>query len=185
MNKIRFGVIALSCVIALGCARQEDPADQAAMAAAAGDASVAAEPRPPAVIPKATIAPVNVRITLSPAAKARLESAKEEISIAAVYAGDPMESTMGQAGPSGMIDLGKNTQLLPGEGSVVFEEDVIDPKRLALTEGEVQLTINVTTAKKSGTENFLACPFYWDTLEAAGKETVEINCKLTSEVTSN
>ena len=91
---------------------------------------------------------------------------------------------MSQAGSSGMIDLGKNSQILPGEGAVIFEEDVIDPARLALTEGEVQLTINVTSSKTSGAKNFLACPFYWDTLANAGSGTVDIHCSVIGEAAS-
>lgn len=181
MNTTKFSLIALTCLIALGCARQE--VDDDVVGAAPAVEAPATQP-PQVDIPAATIASVNVRITLSAAAKARLESEKEEISVAATYAGDPKEGAIAQAGPSGMIELGKITKLLSDEGSVVFEKDVIDEKRLALTEGEVQLTINVTTAKKSGSENFLACPFYWDTLEAASKETIDINCELISETNS-
>lgn len=177
MKKQNIGAIALTCMIVLGCARQEAPVEDTGAPAAETTATARVE----APIPAATIAPVNVRITLSPAAKARLEKAKEQISVTATYAGDPKESALAQAGPSGMLDLGKNTQLLPGEGTTVFEEDVIDKKRLALIDGEVQLTVNVTSAKSSVPENLLACPFYWDTLAAAGEGPVEIHCSLISE----
>ena len=180
MNQLKFASIAFACLIAFGCARQEAPDANGA----GPEAEVAAQATPQVEIPAATIAPVNVQITLSPAAKAGLESAKEEISVAATYSGDPKESAIALAGPSGMIDLGKNTQLLSTEGTVVFNQDVIDEKRLAQTEGEVQLTINVTSAKKSGPENLLACPFYWETLAEAGKETVKIHCTLISEAGS-
>lgn len=184
MKKYRIGIIAITCLIAAGCARQEAPDEDVAPSSIETPAGPPAQAPTGPSIPAATIAPVNVRITLSPLAKAGLEAAQEGISVAATYAGDPKASAAAQAGPSGMIDLGKNTQQLSGEGAVVFEDDVIDKNRLALIDGEVQLTINVISAKKSTPENLLACPFYWDTLANAGKGTVQIHCTLVTESAS-
>lgn len=185
MKKYSIGIIAITCLIVAGCARQETPdEDVAPVVIETPTTGPVAQTPVGTSIPAATIAAVNVRITLSALAKTRLEAAQEAISVTGTYAGDPKASATAQAGPSGMIDLGKNTQQLAGEGSVVFEDDVIDKNRLALIDGEVQMTINVTSAKKSTPENLLACPFYWDTLANASKEPVQIHCTLATESAS-
>lgn len=178
MNTLQTLFGTLIFITVLGCARQETP-DEATGQADTGSARLEKSTDP--VIPAATISPVNVRIALSPLAKDRLAAETTLILIEATYSGDPKESAVALAGPSGMIDLGKNTKTLAGEGTVVFEQDVIDQALLDKTDGEVQLTINVTSEKTSAAENFLACPFYWETLAEAGRETVEIECSVIGE----
>lgn len=182
MNK-NLLVTSLLAVLAIsGCARREEaePEDAAASQATGANSHEEIEKQAPA----ATIAPVNVQVALTPAAEAALKSKSEKVLVVATYSGDPRasEQAQKQADASGTIKLGENKQVIDGAGSVTFQDDVIDKSRLALTFGEVQLTINVTSSKNATPENLLACPFYWETLAEASKQVVKIECKAMSEV---
>ena len=170
----------ISLGLAAGCARQETTEIQEEQQASSDAAAEVME----AAVPRATIAPVTVSVTLTPQAEAALKSASEAISVVATYSGDPKASEQAQklADTSGMIKLGENRQALNGAGSVIFQDDVIDKSKLDYTLGEVQFTINVTSSMTSSQTNLLACPFYWETLANASKQPVQIACKAMSEV---
>lgn len=181
MNKNLLAASLLAILTLAGCARREEPEPQTPPQAAAPVSEAEVEK----LVPKATIAPVNVQITLSPKAQTLLASKSEKVMVLATYAGDPRATEQAQkmADPqSGMIKLGENKQTLDGAGSVVFQDDVIDKTRLDSIVGEVQLTINVTSAKAAASENLLACPFYWKTLAEASKEHIQIACTTFAEV---
>jgi len=183
MNNKTLPLVFLATIAIAGCARREEAEPAAASEQVAPVAASEAEAEK--LVPKATIAPVNAEISLSPKAQALLKSKSEKVLVVATYAGDPRASEHAQkmADPqSGMIKLGENKQMLDGAGSVVFEDDVIDKTRLDSIVGEVQLTINVTSAKTASSENLLACPFYWKTLAEAGKEQIKIACTTFDEV---
>lgn len=181
MNKAYF-LISLLLVTQIGCSRREET-----LPAATDQPTVEhlTEIETEKLVPKATIAPVNIRVALSPAAQALLNSRSEKVLITATYSGDPMSTERAQkmADPvSGMIKLGEAQKTLDGPGSLVFEEDVIDKSRLDSIVGEIQLTLNVTSTKTMGTENLLACPFYWKPLAEASKENILIECTTFQEV---
>lgn len=183
MNKNLLITSFLAFLAVSGCARREETepaADAATSQAAKANTRQEIEKQAPA----ATIAPVNVQVTLTPAAEAALRSKSEKVMVVAAYSGDPRASEQAQklADASGTIKLGENKQLIDGAGSLTFQDDVIDKSRLGFTFGEVQVTINVTSSKSSTPENLLACPFYWETLAEASKQTVKIDCKAMSEV---
>lgn len=180
MNKKTFTALLIAALAASGCARREEEPETPATENPAPTSEAEAEK----LVPKATIAPVNVQVTLSPQAEAALKSKAEKVLVVATYSGDPSASEQAQkmADASGMIKLGENKQTIDGAGSVTFQDDVIDKSRLDYIVGEVQLTINVTSAKTSAPENLLACPFYWKTLAEASQEKVLITCKALAEV---
>jgi hypothetical protein len=181
MNKNLLAASLLASLTLAGCARREEPQPEAPVQAAAPATEAEAEK----LVPKATIAPVSVQVTLSPQAQALLQSKSEKVMVLATYAGDPRATEQAQkmADPvSGMIKLGENKQLLDGAGSATFQDDVIDKARLDAIVGEVQLTINVTSSKTSSSENLLACPFYWKTMAEATKEHIQIACTTFAEV---
>ena len=183
MNKKILTLALLATIAFPGCARREEAEPEAATERVAPAAASEAEAEK--LVPKATIAPVYAEITLSPQAETLLKSKGEKVLVTATYAGDPRASEQAQkmADPvSGMIKLGENTQTLDGAGKVVFEDDVIDKAKLDAIVGEVQLTINVTSAKTAASQNLLACPFYWKTLAEAGREQVKIACTTFDEV---
>lgn len=183
MNKTTLALALLATVAIAGCARQEEAEPAAATESAAPAPTSQAEAEK--LVPKATIAPVTVEITLSPQAQALLKSKGEKVAATATYSGDPRASEQAQKmvdPQSGMIKLGENKQMLDGAGSVVFQDDVIDKSRTDAILGEVQLTINVTSAKTASSENLLACPFYWKTLAEASQERIQIACTTFAEV---
>lgn len=179
MNKNLAATSLLMILAAAGCARREEAEPEVEASTAAANTEAEAEKQ----VPVATIAPVTVQVTLSPQAEAALKAKSEKVLIVATYSGDPKASEQAQkmADTSGTIKLGENKQTLDGSGSVTFQDDVIDKSRLDYTIGEVQLTLNVTSAKNSGSANLLACPFYWETLADAAKQKVQISCKALSE----
>jgi len=188
MNKSLIAISLLAILAVTGCARREeaDADPQAATDAPAAESSAELEKiKAESKVPKATIAPVNVEITLSSQAQALLKAKGEKVAAVATYSGDPSASEQAQKmvdPQSGMIKLGENKQTLDGAGSVVFQDDVIDKSRTNAIVGEVQLTINVTSAKTATSENLLACPFYWKTLAEASQERIQIACTTFAEV---
>lgn len=184
MNKNLLITSLFTAIVISGCARREEaePAAGAETAPLAASASTREEIEKQA--PAATIAPVNVQVSLTSAAEAAIKSKSEKVMVVAAYSGDPRSTEQAQklADTSGTIKLGENKQLIDGAGSLTFQDDVIDKSRLGLTFGEVQVTINVTSSKTATPENLLACPFYWETLAEASKQTVKIECKAMSEV---
>lgn len=179
MNKNSISIFLLILLAATGCARREEANPEAAIGAKTSEAELESE----TLLPVATIAPVTVQVTLSPEAKALLTSKSEKMLVVATYSGDPKISEQAQkmADASGVIKLGDNTLNLDSSGSVTFQDDVIDKTKLDYIVGEVQLTINVTSTKNSAQENLLSCPFYWETLADASKNTVKINCEPLSD----
>ncbi|MGB3394178.1 MAG: hypothetical protein WA956_06540 [Stenotrophomonas sp.] len=166
-----------------GCARREE-AEASAEATITEVATKSTQEEIERQVPAATIAPVTVRISLSPQARSALKSKSEKVLVMATYFGDPRSTEQARklADASGTIKLGENKQTIDGSDSVTFQEDVIDKSRLGFTLGEVQLTINVTSSKTATPENLLACPFYWETLAEASRQPVNVECKAISEV---
>ena len=182
MNKHTLTATLIAMLTLAGCARREETEPEPAATEQAPEEVSKAEFEKQ--VPKATIAPVTVQVTLTPQAEAVLKSKSEKILLVATYSGDPRASEQAQqmADTSGMIKLGENKQTIDAADSITFQDDVIDKSRMDFTLGEVQLTINVTSSKTATPENLLACPFYWETLAEASKQTVKIECKALSEV---
>ena len=185
MNKNILAASLIFALIATGCARREE-AEPEAPTSTTPLSEAAAQAEAEKQVPAATISPVKVQVTLSPAAQALLKAKSEKVLVVATYSGDASTADQAQkmADDSGMINLGENKQTLDTAGSVIFQDDVIDKSRLGFIIGEVQLTINVTSAKTATSDNLLACPFYWETLAEAGKATVQIACKTIAEAKS-
>jgi len=173
-----FAMLLLAATVA-GCARREAAEDETADTAQAPSATAAAAD--PIDLPPPEITPVTVEITLSPAAEAQMKATSEAIAIEVTYGGDPNAQAGDNVNEFGLVELGKVKRELKGAGTVLLTEDVIDKSKLAQTVGQPQIMINTLSAKKGSAENILNCPFYWDTLNTAGKAPVKIACKLRSE----
>lgn len=182
-HTMKMNLLAASIIVAAlaGCARREESEPEVPVTE---QTTTASQEEVEKQVPAATIAPVTVQISLTPAAESLLRAKSEKVLAVATYSGDPRSSEQAQkmADESGMVKLGENKKLLDGAGSITFQDDVIDKSKIDLTLGEIQLTINVTSSKSSTPENLLACPFYWETLAEASKQTVKIDCKAMSEV---
>jgi len=182
-----FFLLSLTCLVAFsGCARREDQDDTAAQPAAQ-DAGAGIQPvqadadARPTPITK-VVAGVEVVITLSPAAEADLRQRSETILVEATYAGDPTPESAGQTDEFGLVQLGSQVEELQGAGRVSFGEELINKSRLDLISGQPQLLINVRSGRKSVQNNLLACPLFWNSVEAASQKPVEIACVLRSEL---
>lgn len=184
MNASFISASLLVVLFITGCARREEAEPTNTPAPAPAMTEQQRQEVFEKTVPKATIAPVKVTVTLSPAAEAILKSKSEKILIDATYSGDPAASQQAQAQANefGMVPLGENKRTLDAAGSVVFDDDVIDKSRTNLIVGQIQLTINVTSSKTSSPNNLLACPFYWKTLKEASADNIVIACKALSEV---
>ena len=184
MNKNLLAASLLAILAVTGCARREESEPQAADPTPTAAAATQSEAEAEKLVPKATIAPVTVQVTLSPQAQSLLQAKSEKILVVATYSGDPRASEQAQklADPqSGMIKLGENKQTLNGAGSTLFQDDVIDKARMDSIVGEIQLTLNVTSTKTTSSDNLLACPFYWKTLAEASRDHIQIACTTFAE----
>lgn len=188
----RFFAPVLAAVMLLGtsCARQgsEDdvahdmdeggtaPAldEQAAIAAQEADLRKS--------LPAAQITPVDISVTLSPAAKAAFASNGETIQLEVIYGGDPTQEGQSRINELGVVELGRVRREVKDGETVTLSEDVLDKQLLDLTIGQPQVMVNVTSGRKTSADNLLACDFYWETLSVAGTSGVNIPCKLLSEV---
>lgn len=119
MNKKTFTAALIAALVVTGCARREEEPETPATETPAPTSEAEAEK----LVPKATIAPVNVQVTLSPQAEAALKAKSEKVLVVATYSGDPSASEQAQkmADASGMIKLGENKQTLDGAGSITFK----------------------------------------------------------------
>jgi len=178
----RFTVpLLLTIALATGCARREEAAEDSATTEpvpneTAADRSVAEAPAPKIV------AGVDVEIALSPAAEAELKKRSETIVVEATYAGDPTAESSTQTDEFGLVQLGSESRELSSPGKLRFDEGIIDKSRLSMISGQPQLLINVRSGKKSVQNNLLACPLFWNSVAAASRSVVRIDCQLLSEL---
>lgn len=181
MNYRHFLTILLLAAVASGCGRREEADDSNADQAA----PAAAEPAPSPVTAPKVVAPISVKVSLSPNAKAELAKSGETVEIEAIYVGDPTPESSSQSNEMGVIELGKKIEPANEHESATFDDSIIDTSRLSLVVGQPQVMINVRSAKKKLPSNILACPFYWESVAVASAGTVEIACMLLSEAPSH
>lgn len=163
------GVVILAVA---GCARREEDPGIDEVAADAAFASESAERPEPAKV----IADIQARITLSDGARAELQARGDQVVVEAIFAGDPAPEAMSQVNELGLVELGKSSQMLSGPGEVSFDKSAIDARRLPLITGQPQLLLNVRSQ-----QGLIVCPMYWESVETASKQTVEVACMLLSE----
>lgn len=167
----------IAVLLAVGCTRTPTPDD-----AAIPDAAEDQAPAPVSTLPENAFA---VTVTLTPVALQRLRAEGESIVVAADYFGYPTIAAQQRRVP-GTEDpwLTLHTvEVTPDAAGVArFPSIAIDPARLALVEGgDVQVNVNVWSARRKVADNLLDCGLFQDTLEAAVRGPVEIDCKLIAE----
>ena len=192
MHIIRNALLTATILLsAAGCARrEEEPLGEESPAPAAGSeapASTAATQTAPAATsdfvqgPK-IVAPIQVEVVLTPAARTELSAKSETIIVEAVYGGDPTPAAAAQVNEFGLVPLGKTEQPLPAAGGKAgFSEEEIDRKRLELIVGQPQVMFNVRSARKAVPKNLLSCELYWNSVQAASASPIQIPCRLLSE----
>ncbi len=173
MKKILI-LVSLTLVLA-GCARREAaPATEStAETPAAAPGTILDQPK--------VIAPIQVKIELSPDAKAQLDAHSELLVVEAYFAGDPTAEAQTQVNELGLVELGRTSQELPGAATVGFDESAIDRSRLGLIIGQPQVVLNVHSTARSGAGNLINCPMFWESIKVASEKPVEILCTAASE----
>lgn len=127
---------------------------------------------------------IDVNVTLSKKAAARLAAEKEGIAILADYYGDPKKSAEKHANEIGQISLEQQDEKveIPGTGGHAHISGAkVDAKRLDWLSGPVNVNINVASARKSSPDNLLGCDFIDGPLSNAQKEAVTLHCALIEE----
>ncbi|NLH83080.1 MAG: hypothetical protein GX458_19890 [Phyllobacteriaceae bacterium] len=126
-------------------------------------------------------------LSLSPAALAELTKIHEQVTIAAMYAGEPTKDAQKKKidDEIGEVNLGHEEITRPMTAStttVSFVGKGFDAKRLKWVKpGTAKVLINVYSARKVNDDNLLDCGLFEDTYAAAAAKPIEISCKLIAE----
>lgn len=145
------------------------------------------KPAPPPVAPvdmKTPPAPVepygfDIALTLSPAARAKLERIHEKVEVAAMYSGLPTETGQSKADDVGQVDLGADrVQVEPAATTVHVSGAGLDKAKLQYVNGDPLVLVNIYTARKAAKDNLLDCGIFEDTVKKAQAAPVAISCKL-------
>ncbi len=145
------------------------------------------KPATPLVAPidmKAPPAPVepygfDIALSLSPAAKAKLERIHEKIEAGAYYYGMPNAEGKKHADEEGQIDLGSDKpQADPDATTIHVSGASFDTAKLSELDGDPLVLVNVYTARKAAKDNLLDCGIFEDTVRKAKVAPVNIACKL-------
>jgi hypothetical protein len=128
----------------------------------------------------------DINVTLSKKAAAKLASQKEGIIAFASYYGDPKRGAERHANEIGQIDLTPQDEQvdIPGSGgSAHISGANIDAKRLDWLAGPAKVNLNVASARKSSSDNLLACDFIDGALVDVRKAPITLHCSLIEEHT--
>ncbi|WFP78431.1 hypothetical protein [Mesorhizobium sp. WSM4906] len=126
----------------------------------------------------------DVDITLSKNAAAKLAAKKEGIIVFASYYGDPKRNAKKHVNEVGQISLGRQDEQVevPGTGGhAQISGAKIDRKRLDWLAGPVKVNVNVASARRSSSDNLLACDFIDGPLSDVQKGPVTLHCALIEE----
>jgi len=123
----------------------------------------------------------SVQVTLSSKATARLAALREGMTVVAYYTGEPSPAGRRHADQMGQINLGSQEVALNGSTANFSGKTVKATEIEWVKDRDVQLLINVYSARRSGPNNLLDCGIYEDAVAAAAKAPVKIACKLIGE----
>ncbi|NLG59334.1 MAG: hypothetical protein GX538_04115 [Gammaproteobacteria bacterium] len=129
----------------------------------------------------------QVQVTLSEAAAAALGGNGERVVVKAEYFGYPSVSAQerqlpGASGPR--VQLATREVALEGSGVARFEDLALDPDALQMVEQgrpHVRLGAAARTEGDDAADGLLDCGTYQDTLAAATRSVIEIECRLVTE----
>jgi uncharacterized protein YecT (DUF1311 family) len=126
----------------------------------------------------------DVNVTLSKKAAAKLAAEKEGIVALVDYYGDPKKSAEKHANDIGQISLEPQDEKveIPGTGGHAHISGAkVDTKRLDWLAGPVSVNVNIASARKSSSDNILACDFIDGPLSNVQKGPVTLHCALIEE----
>jgi hypothetical protein len=141
--------------------------------------TTAAAQRPPA----RPAAGFTINIAYSPRAAAEMARRHEALTVAAYYQGEPTRAARRHANEEGLVDLGDETQTIPGRaGPVTVTGRNLQVARLAwLRPGTLRVNVNLYSARRSGPDNILDCGIVEGLLPQIAGRTHQVRCKLIGE----
>lgn len=123
--------------------------------------------------------PFDVQLKLSAETKQRLADLKEEVTVSAMFFGEPNAAGKKHADEMDQINLGDDSVNVPPVDQTVRITGVnLDKKALAWIEGEPMLLINVYTARKADENNLIDCGIFQDPIKLAQAKPIVIECSL-------
>ncbi len=121
----------------------------------------------------------DIALTLTPAAKTKLERLHEKIGVSAWYSGLPNAAGKPKAEEDGQVEFGADEPVLEPDTSLVhIPGGGLDTSRLKYIKGDPLVLINVYSARKAAADNLLECTIFEDTIRKAQTAPVAIGCKL-------
>lgn len=144
--------------------------------AASGTATAQRAPARPA-------AGFTINITYSPRAAAEMARRHEGLTVAAYYQGEPTRAARRHANEEGLVDLGDETQTVPGRaGPVTVTGRNLQVAHLAwVRPGTTRVNVNLYSARRSGPDNILDCGIVEGLLPQIAGRTHQVRCKLIVE----
>lgn len=129
----------------------------------------------------------QVAVTLSPAARADLVRRKEQITVAAMYSGEPTAAATKKGIPDevGEVGLGNEETTrppAPDPMTFAFAGKNFQAARVKWVKpGTPRVLINVYSARKAADDNLLDCGIFDGVFAEAAAKPIEITCKLIGE----
>lgn len=127
---------------------------------------------------------VDIHVSLSKKAAAKLAADKEGILAFASYYGDPSKKGKKHADELGQIDLSSSEESveISGKGGPLrISGKFVDRKLIQRVDGPVKINVNVISARKSSPNNILTCDLIDGPLSEAQKAPLAVHCGLTDE----
>ncbi|WP_155914751.1 hypothetical protein [Asticcacaulis sp. AC460] len=120
----------------------------------------------------------KVKLTVSPAAKAKLAAAGKGIQILAVVSGEALHPI----GWHGRIGLGNHLiTVTPSDQMVVIPDIDPDPRKLVEIKGKPTVIINAWSTRAKDTPIPVTCSMFSGPVDEARSAPPAIHCKLTAE----
>lgn len=130
------------------------------------------------------IAPFTVIVNFSPQARQRMTELGEYLAIYASFYGEPNKRGEKYADNTGRVQLGEAAQTVPMKSyaSATFSGNGIDLTKLPfIKEEEPFVLINVSSARRSTSNNLLDCGVFQDPVLVAARGPVTLVCRLIGE----
>ena len=129
--------------------------------------------------PKAAAYGVDVALSLTPAAAAKLKALGKAAVADGYYYGQPTEATAAKADEDGHINLGQSFASAAATQSVRLSGDAVDPAMLdKIKDGAVSVTVRAYLDPTAGVDNVLDCTRFDGPLKTAQAQPVAISCDL-------
>lgn len=120
----------------------------------------------------------TVRLTYTPRAAAKLAQLGERVTVAAMYAGDPVPAHRRQADVDG-LPMGDERVTVPaGAGSARVTGGKVITARLGWIRGPLRVLVNVYSARTKVPDNILDCGIYEGPVAAVTGPGTDIRCDL-------